>query len=87
MDEVGELQLACCFHQGFALTPSANPGICRGFFSSLGAEKMAASACRFYAATAPRQPCRSNWWLVFGRAPARLFLGPPSSSSGLADNC
>jgi hypothetical protein len=29
---------------GFALTPSANPGLCRGFFSSRGAEKMAASA-------------------------------------------
>ena len=82
----------CCFLQGCALTPSANPGLCRGFFSSRCAEKMAASAlpilCRHRpSAAALLQQMAAGCCGSFGswRAPARFPLdrgrdgpyGPP----------
>ena len=70
---------------------AAYPGLCRGFFSSRGAEKMAASAVPILGRHRPSaaeslQQMAARCGGSFGswRAPARLPLGPPSTSSGLA---
>ena len=79
--------------QGCALRPSAYPGLCRGSFFRPGRKTWRDRLCRFYPATTSRRPGHSRWggfvWLGVACAKSSassswLFLGPPSSSSGLA---
>ena len=68
---------------------AAYPGLCRGIFSSRGAEKMAASAVPILCRHRPSAAESLQGWRRLTaagcqRAPARFPLGPPSSSLGLA---